>query len=198
MIGGDNMNRYIKRKDSIILTTIEIIDEMGFQNLTTKEICRRQEFVEGSLYKHFKSKDEIILGVLDYYIKFDEEIGQTIEMKKFSSKESILYYITCFAEYYENYPAMTAILNTCEVLRNEVGVAHKVVEIYNFRTKLMVNFIEEGIKTGQFNSNIDSENLSDIILGSFSAIILKWRMRQFNFNLKERLLSTLDMILKAY
>lgn len=192
------MKRYIKRKDSIILTAIEIIDELGFQNLTTKEICRRQEFSEGSLYKHFRSKDEIILGVLDFYFMFDEEIGQSIEMKKLSSKESIAYYITRFAEYYENYPAMTAILNSYEFFRNEAGLASKVIEIYEFRTKLIVNFIEEGIKTGQFLPNIDSESLSDIILGSYRAIILKWRMRQFNFNLKERLISTIDMILKEF
>lgn len=192
------MNRYIKRKDSIILTTIEIIDELGFQNLTTKEICKRQEFVEGSLYRHFKSKDEILIGVLNYYIKYDKEIKQTIEMKSFTSKEAIYYYITRFAEFYENYPAMTAILNSYEVLRNEEGVAHKITEIYEFHTMLMVNLIEQGIRSGQFLPTTDSESLSDIIIGTYSAITLRWRMQKFNFNLKERLLKTIDMILKAY
>jgi len=189
---------YISRKDRIIISTIELIDEFGFNGLSIKKICKRQEFSEGSLYKHFRSKDEIILGVLDYYSRFDEDIEQTISMKNFSSKESITYYITRFAEYYENYPAMTAILNSYEILRNEVGSSCKIMEIFKFRRDLMKKIIEEGIKAGVFRLNIDSEGLSDIILGSSREIALKWRMEQYNFKLKDRVLSILDMILKAY
>jgi len=192
------MSLYISRKDRIIISTIELIDEVGFQGLTIKKICERQEFTEGSLYKHFRSKDEIILGVLDYYSKFDEDIKHTIYMNTLSSKESIIYFITRLAEYYENYPAMTAIATSYETLRNEARISHKSMEILEFRYNLMRNLIEEGIKTGEFQQGIDSETLSDIILGSYSTITLRWRMRRHNFKLKDKLLSTLDMILKAY
>lgn len=192
------MSSYIKRKDRIIITAIEIINDMGFQGLTTKEICRRQEFTEGSLYRHFRSKNDIILAVLDYYSKFDKDIRETIETKGFSSKEGIKYFIEMLAEYYENYPDMTAILNTFETLRHEAGIAKKVVEIFEFRSESIIKIIEKGIQAGEFQSSIDYENLSDIILGFCSEISLKWRIRQYNFNLKERLLSTLDMVLKVY
>ena len=196
--GGVNISVDIKRKDRIVLTTIEIIHELGFQGLTTKEISRREQFSEGSLYKHFRSKDEIILAALDYCSKFDEDIKQTIVLKKLKSKESIRYLITRYAEYYEKYPAMTAILNSYEILRNEAGIAHKIVEIFEFDFDLMMNIIEEGIKNGEFKSDIDSNDFSDVILGFRIAITLRWRMRQYNFNLKDKLLATLNMVLKAY
>ena len=188
----------MRRKDRIILTTIEIIDQLGFQGLTTKEICRRQEFSEGSLYKHFRSKDEIILGVLDYYTKYDDEVKQTIEMQKFSSRESITYCVTRFADYFGSCPAMTAIVNSYETLRNQAGVAYKAKEIFESRTNIILHLVEEGIKNGEFRSDIDSASLSNIIWGSCIAITLEWRMKQHSFKLKERVLSTLDMILKAY
>lgn len=167
LIGGAaNINIYLNRKDGIILSTIELIDELGFQGLTIKKICQRQEFSEGSLYKHFRSKDEIILGGWDYYSKFDEDIKQTIDANTFSSKESITYFIARLAEYYGNYPAMTAILNSYEIFRNEVGVSCKIIQMFEFRYRLVRTLIEEGIKAGELPSNIDSENLSDIILGS--------------------------------
>jgi len=186
------------RKERIILTTIEIIDELGFQGLTTKEICRRQEFSEGSLYKHFRSKNDIILGVLDYYSKWDNDVKQTIEMQKFSSRESIIYCVTRWAEYYEDYPAMTAIVNSYETLRNEAGVAQKAKEIFESRSGVILHLVEEGINNGEFWSDIDGMNLSNIIWGSCIATTLEWRMEQRSFKLKERLLSTLDVILKAY
>ena len=192
MIGNTN------RKERIIFSAIEIIDELGFQGLTTKEICRRQEFSEGSLYKHFKSKNEIILGVLGYYSKYDDDVKQTIEMRKFSSRESITYCVTRLAEYFENCPALTAIINSYETLRNEAGVAPKAKEIFEYRSDVILHIVEVGIKNGEFRSEIDGKSFSNIIRGSCIAITLEWRMKQRSFKLKERLLSTLNVILKAY
>jgi Transcriptional regulator len=50
------MDFFIKRKDRIILTCIEIISDLGFQGLSTKEITQRQNISDGTLYKHFKRK----------------------------------------------------------------------------------------------------------------------------------------------
>lgn len=192
------MRSYIKRKDRIILTAAEIIDELGLQGLSTKEICKRQEFSEGSLYKHFKSKDEIILGVLDYYIQYDEAINETIGLKKYSPKESIQYYVSRYAEYYENYPAMTAILNSYEILRNESGISSKIKEIYEYRQAFINQLVEKGIREGEFKPETNGEILSDIILGTCTEITQKWRMRQYDFSLKDKLLTMISMILRAF
>ncbi len=192
------MSFYIKRKERIILTSIEIMDELGFQSLSTKEICRRQEVSEGTLYKHFRSKNDVILGVLDYYSKFDEDIKQTIEMKNMSAKDGITYFITRFAEYYESYPAMTAIQHSHEVLRNEPGIADKIIQIFESRTNYISYLVEKGIKNGEIKAHVDSESLSDIILGTFQAICLKWRMRSYKFSLKQRILTAHEHIMEAY
>ncbi len=191
------MSFYISRKERIILTSIEIMDELGFQSLSTKEICRRQEVSEGTLYKHFRSKNDVILGVLNYYSKFDEDIKQTIEMKNMSATEGITYFIARFAEYYESYPAMTAIQNSHEVLRNEAGVADKVIEIFESRTNFISYLVEKGRENGEINADIDSESLSDVVLGTFQAICLKWRMRNYNFPLKQRILTAHEKIMRA-
>lgn len=191
------MRFYIKRKEGIILTAIEIIDELGFQGLSTKEIAKRQKIAEGTLYKHYQRKDEIILAVLDYYSMFDTDIKQTIEMKRFSAKDSITYFITRFAEYYENYPAMTSILQSYEILKNEAGISHKIIEIFESRSNFIMRLIEIGKSNGEINPNVDSESLSDIILGTFTAITLKWRIRKYNFPLTERILAAHNHIMET-
>ncbi len=196
-IWGADVNLYIKRKEGIILTAIEIIDELGFQGLSTKEIAKRQKIAEGTLYKHFRSKDGIILAVLDYYTMFDVDIKQTIEMKRFSAKDSITYFITRFAEYYESYPAMTSILQSYEVLKNEAGIAHRIIEIFEARSSFITDIIKKGIDCGEITPDIDSESYSDIILGTFIAISLKWRMRKYNFPLKERILTAHNYIMET-
>ncbi|WPC44198.1 TetR/AcrR family transcriptional regulator [Clostridium sp. JS66] len=192
------MNHFIKRKERIIFTAIDIVSDLGFQGLSTKEIAKRQGISEGTLYKHFKSKNEIILGVLDYYSKFDKSIEESIELNKLRPKESITFFIKMVAEYYENYPAITAITNLQETLEHESSIAERNKEIFENRVKLIIQYIEDGKKNGEFRSDIDSETIAIIISGSFREIILKWRLNKFNFPLKERILFTLNMILTAF
>lgn len=191
------MSFYIKRRDRIILTTVEIIDELGFQGLSIKEICKRQEISEGALYKHFASKSEVILGVLDLYAKFDIDIQQTIQINSFSPKESIAYLFRMNAEYYESYPQMTAILNYYEFLRHERGIAPRITEIFESRLHFLEELIREGIKMEEIHESFDSEIFSEVLMGTTHAIIQKWRIRNYNFSLKARLLSTLDQIMKS-
>ncbi|WHH61376.1 hypothetical protein [Petroclostridium sp. X23] len=46
------MSSYIKRRESIILSAIEIIDDLGFQGMSIKEICRREDVTEETLFQH--------------------------------------------------------------------------------------------------------------------------------------------------
>lgn len=190
------MHFYIKRKDRIILTAIEIIDELGFQGLSTKEISKRQQVSEATLYKYYKSKNEIILNLLESYSKFDLDIKQTIELNHLSCKESIAFLMTKYAEYYENYPAMTAILSSYEYLQHEKELAEKVIRIFESRVTFIKLLIDEALKKGEFQTQMDSEALVDVIIGACHAVVLKWRIRNYNFSLKERIKAILQIILE--
>ncbi|MDD4730008.1 MAG: NAD(+)--rifampin ADP-ribosyltransferase [Dysgonamonadaceae bacterium] len=56
----------LHRKERLIRTAIEIVDEIGIQGLTTKEIAKRQDVSEATLFRHFASKNELLKAVLDY------------------------------------------------------------------------------------------------------------------------------------
>lgn len=105
----------LPRKDAIILTAIEIIDELGLQALSTKELARRQNIAESALYRHFKSKDAIIIAMLHYFAKFDKAIINSARKLDVSAKDRILFCVTGFVEYYENFPSITALLFFYEV-----------------------------------------------------------------------------------
>lgn len=190
------MSFYIKRRDRIIQTAIEILDELGFQGLSTKEISKRQEISEGTLYKHFKNKDEIMNGVLDYYAKFDSDLKQTIELKQLNSIDSIMFITSCFAEYYQNDPPITAIPFMHEVFRHEKGFSNKMNEILEGRYRYLLEVIERGKTIGEFPQMMDSELLANILLGTGWMIIMRWRMCNYVFNLRDTLIESTNLILQ--
>ncbi|MCX7748307.1 MAG: TetR/AcrR family transcriptional regulator [Clostridia bacterium] len=186
---------FLSRRESIILSAIDIIDELGIHNLSTREIAKRQNVTDASLYRHFKSKDDIVLAILDYSSQFDLTIMKTVENNKLKPKEGILFFIKSFAEYYENYPAITAILHSYEILGHDEHTANKVKDIFTRRSSFIDALVREGQATKEICSQFDAEDLSDIIMGTLFRLTLKWRMNQYNFSLKKRTLTSIETLL---
>ncbi|MBH1941110.1 TetR/AcrR family transcriptional regulator [Mobilitalea sibirica] len=188
----------IERKESIILTTIDVINELGIQGLSTREVCKRQGIANASLFNHFKSKNDLIIAVLDYYAQYDYAIFQSIKVKKLTAIDAVRYFFDSYFTYYENYPAITAILHAYDILRFEPSLTEKVDSILKEREKYLIELINEAQTAKLLRSDINSECISDILVGTGRAITLKWRMSNYEFSLKERILYAIDAILDSF
>ena len=57
-------------KDLILATAKDMISEVGFHKMTTANLARRADISEGTIYRHFESKEDILQHILD---TFDEK-----------------------------------------------------------------------------------------------------------------------------
>lgn len=192
------METLVHRKDSIVITTIDVMNEFGVQALSTKEIARREGITESAIFKHFPKKMDLIVAVLDSYSKYDQDIYTTLKKKKLKPKKAILNYFELYASYYENYPAITSIAPAFDSLRYHPELEDKVSEIIENRTRCIKYFIKKGQCIGEIRKDLDEDTLADIIIGTFNNICLKWRMEGFKFSLEEHSLNAIQTILEAF
>jgi AcrR family transcriptional regulator len=188
----------LHRKEYLVLTTIDIIEELGIQGLTTREIAKRQNVSEATIFRHYKNKNELLLAVLDYYIQFDTDIFQSIRMTNLTPMDAIRYYVMEYAEYYQNYPAITAITQIYDVLRYAPELEQKIKEIQQNRTKMLQELIDVAKGAEDIPEEYDSRMIAVMILGFIREICLNWRLEQYNFSFRERTRASLDLFLKAF
>ena len=158
----------LHRKEAIVLTSIDVIDEFGIQGLSTREVARRQGISEATIFKHFKTKNELMLAILDHYSQYDADIEESVKLKKLKPIESITYFINAYAEYYQNYPQITSITQAYDTLSYDSELEEKIKGIFMHRSDFMNVLITEAQKSGEISESVDSEKLSHIILGSFT------------------------------
>ncbi len=188
----------LHRKEYLVLTTIDIIEELGIQGLTTREIAKRQNVSEATIFRHYKNKNELLLAVLDYYIQFDTDIFQSIRMTNLTPMDAIRYYVMEYAEYYQNYPAITAITQIYDVLRYAPELEQKIKGIQQNRTKMLQELIDVAKVAEDIPEEYDSRMIAVMILGFIREICLNWRLEQYNFSFRERTRASLDLFLKAF
>jgi len=189
------MKKFYSRKDGIILTAIDILNEGGFQALSIREIAKRQDMAESLLYKNYKSKDEVVVAILKFYSKFDTAIMNTIQKSTVTSKQKIIDFISSYASYFQNYPAITSIVNSYEVFLHEEPTKEFITNIFKKRIEFVSNLIDEAQKSGELESIYTSDEFADIIIGFFRVTCLSWRINNFSYSLKDKILGTLDKLL---
>ncbi len=190
-------NSILHRKDRLVISAIEIIDELGIQGLSTREIAKRQDISDATLFRHYKSKNDLLNAILEFFTKFDEDIFQTALIKNLRPFDAIIFILGSVAEYYENYPAITAVMQMFDVFRYEPELSDKVKEIFDRRLQMMVQFIDDAKKAGELKHDIDSEAAALLIAGSFREICLKWRLHDKNFALKDKVINTISAFLQC-
>ncbi len=191
------MYNIIPRKDSIILATIDVLDEQGIQGLTIREIAGKAGISEGAIFKHYKSKSDLISAMLDHFSMFDTEIRQTVKMKKMSPQDAIIFTININANYYEGHPAIAAVNEILDELTYDAQLSEKVKNLYLSRVNFLQRLIEEAQAKGEIKAEVDSEDAADIIMGLFRAICLKWRFSNNDFSLRERAVQATSLVLDA-
>ena len=195
---GENMKEMkLHRRDSLIITTIDIINELGIQGLSTREIAKRENISEATLFRHYKNKNDLLLSVLDYYSKFDEELFRSVELLQLSPRKSIEYYFMAITGYYENYPAIISVMHLFEVFRYEQFLSDKVKEILVKRFDFVRKQIMKAKNTGELLYETKIDELTDVISGIIQEISLRWRISDATLPLKKHTISCLDLILNA-
>jgi AcrR family transcriptional regulator len=189
------MKYFISRKDRIILSAIDIISELGIQGLSTKELALRQEINESALYRHFKNKEAIVKGVLDYFSQFDNSIYNTAMKKESSGKEKIVDYLKSYLEYYESYPAISSILFLYENISRDVELRNQIEGIFNTRLNNIISIIAECQKNNEISSNFTPKELAQILFGYCNKVILDWRIANFSYSYKDDATATIEKLL---
>ncbi|WP_309121689.1 TetR/AcrR family transcriptional regulator [Paenibacillus sp.] len=184
------------RKKSITLKAIDIVHEMGFQGLTTREIAKREGISEAAIYRHFKNRDEVVAAVVAYYAKFDHSFVKSIGDLELSPFESIVSLLGRMAAYYEEYPAISSIMNAFDSMQYDAAMAETTAGIYSFRKTTVEGLLRRAREEGALRRDIDPDLFSSILWSAFFSQVYEWRGCGCAFSLQERTAAAIGMLLR--
>jgi TetR/AcrR family transcriptional regulator, fatty acid metabolism regulator protein len=185
-----------KRKETILETAIEIIHEAGVQGLTTKEIARREGITEPAIYRQYSGKKEIILSIIQQFGRYDEAIFSTIREQNMDPKAGILFFMEAYAAYYESSPQLATLLFSLDIYRYEPDANQLMKDIMNSRYTFLAELVKRGQELGSIDDTLDSEKLSDCIMGILLSSSYRRGDGNTGQNLRESVMQQLQWILR--
>lgn len=175
-------NSFINRKDRIIASAIEIINEAGLASLTTKSLAMKENMSESLLYRYFGGIDEVLVEVVDAHTKFDKAMIATIESKPISHFDKALELIKTLNTYYSGYAEMASIVLNYEGLLHNVNTREAISNCIEMRAGFLKKEIQAAIDEKEIVDCFTAEELVFIISGSMERAMLH---RRFTYDSRE-------------
>ena len=99
-----------KRKLDIVTAVLKLVDRVGVSDVTTKLIAREVGFVEGALYKHFNSKNEIFHRLLEISEMQVKDKFKELDARGLDPEQWLREWFGFVIAYLEDFPGIYRIL----------------------------------------------------------------------------------------
>ena len=189
-----------ERQQQIIEESIKIIDEKGIQGLTIKNLSKAIGISEPGIYRHFESKTEILLSILNNFKEMAEMLSGLMKDFEGTAIEKIEFMFSRMLDLFSSTPSMVSVIFSEEIFKNEELLKLRITEVLNTHAQTIENIITRGQEENNVRKDIEVKILALIIMGSLRLLVKRWDMNNHNFELNKegnKLIMGLDKILKC-
>ena len=190
---------YLAHRKEILQSAEKVFAEKGFFQTTMNEIADVAEFGTGTLYKYFKSKEELYFTLIDEKVEELHRLVKAELSQKTSAMERIKKVLGLQFEFIEKNRNFFRIYIS-ERSRFEwnvkddfgKGIHNKMVAYI----KILVQVIREGVKGGEFKP-IDPMDSAYALVGIVNSFVLEWLISPEPYPLISKMDTVLEIFLKG-
>ena len=164
-------------KERILETSIKQFLAKGFVGTSVTDLAAAVGIAKGTVYCHFRSKDEILDSILDKFsIEFLDGLIKEVDncQENFLEKFRVFYRYT--TEFGRNHRELMLVWHTLlgEIIGTRSNTEKKMKQIQDRYNKFLEVFLEEGKKQRLIGPKIDTRIHSRIITAILTGMLLQW------------------------
>ena len=186
------------RQLEIIEAAGKLLTTSGLNGLTIKNLALEMNFSESAIYRHFSSKEEIIITLLKYLNETVNKIFKESSASGDFEKDFTTLFRKLTTYFMENPFYVVAVFS--EGLMNESArIGERILQLMNNLTKHVRTIIGEGQKKGLITRSLTSEQIVEIIIPAFRHQLFRWKISNFESDVAqsiESLAGSLLLLLK--
>jgi TetR/AcrR family transcriptional regulator, fatty acid metabolism regulator protein len=171
------MDKFTDRQIEIMEAATKRIDSFGIQELTIKNLANDLNLSEAALYRHFKSKNDILLGLLSYFmLGMKERTFNIIQDKELTPTEKLRQVFQSQLNTFVKNPAIVSVIFSEGIFQFNKELKTTVSQMMEIMQNNIKTIISLGQDKDEFAKILGPETLTTIIMGSMRMVVLKWKL----------------------
>ncbi|MBK6976148.1 MAG: TetR/AcrR family transcriptional regulator [Cytophagaceae bacterium] len=172
-----------ERQLEIIEAAGKILTNSGVSGLTIKNLAKEMKFSESAIYRHFTSKEEIIVELLEYLADSMDQRYQKVIKSSSSARDNFINIFHNQFEFFSSHPHFVVAVFSDGLMEESLRVNQTIFKIMQIKMKHLLPIIMQGQAEGTFTKAISAEEVAHIIMGAIRLQMFKWRISNFEFDL---------------
>ncbi len=153
------------RQEQIKQAVLDIIYTDGLKSLSTRNLAKRIGMSEGTIFRHFTSKQDIILAIIkDVQRDFIGSL-RNIANSDQQPKDRLNEYLCQTVKYLIKNKGITMLMFSEASHNNDVDLKNNLLQIFNSQKKLVSKIILDGIALNIWDEGIPVENVAMLYMG---------------------------------
>ena len=154
------------RQLEIIEATGKILTASGANGLTIKNLAKEMQFSEGAIYRHFSSKEEIIIMMLKYLKTNISKILSNLTKTGDVEKDFVIFF-TRLSLYFKKNPYFVVTVFSEGLMDESDKINNEISGLMTLTSSHLEQILQEGQKQGTFIQSVASSDLTMISLATF-------------------------------
>ncbi len=172
------------RQLEIIEAAGRILTSSGVSGLTIKNLAKEMKFSESAIYRHFASKEDIIVAMLTYLA---EDMDERLMDVSVAYPDLELRFKELFRSqfsFFKKQPHFVIAVFSDGLLEESERINETIFKVMGIMMRQLMPVILEGQQKGVFTNEITTEELIHVVLGTFRLQMYKWRIAGFKFDIE--------------
>lgn len=174
-----------ERKQEIIEATMELSVEKGLKKLTTQAIADRVGIAQPTIFRHFKSRDEIFAAVINWVGDSLFKVVGGLFSSTGPADERLHQLILKQLAFMNKHRAIPRVLFSDRLHLESPKLKAVVQKMMDGYVQSVTQLLEQGVREGAFRSDLDAEMAARYIVALIQGLVMRWSVYEFNFSLEK-------------
>ncbi len=154
-----------ERQKEIKKAILEIIAEQGLHALSTRNLAEKVGVSEGALFRHFKSKRDMMLAIMNDVQKELMEPLRQIAMQNTPAPQRLFNFLCTHVSYLIAHRGITILLFSEAAHLNDEELKQQLHQILLLQKQYVSKIIQDGIVSGEWDPEVQVENVAILYMG---------------------------------
>ena len=174
------------RQYEIIQAAGIVLTRSGISGLTIKNIAHQMDFSESAIYRHFTSKEKIVIAMLEYLaVNMEERCQKEIRSDRNADK-NLLSIFQNQIDYFKAHTYFVSVVFSDGLLEESERINEKIIDVMKVKHNLLYQVIEQGKDQSILNDDMETDIIVDIIMGSFRLQMYRWKASGFTLDIDSK------------
>lgn len=174
------------RQEQIIDAARKLVVKYGSEHVTVGRIAKEVDISEGAIYRHFKSKKEVLSGLVD---RLADDLLEDLKRNRVNDQTTLDIIERTLVDHLSSIKQKRGI--SFQVIAEIISFGDKKLNIKiskaisNYESGLK-ELLSNGVKTGELREDIDIEAVAMLLFCMIQGLVNIWALSNYSFDLEQK------------